>query len=1039
MVYVFGQLDEWELDEDLWELRQSGVRVKLQPKVLALLFHLARNAERVVPREELLRELWPGESVTPSSVARALSLARTALASGRAGPPLIETVSRRGHRLQATARISQRSQATASSPAFVGREEMLDDLDRLLAAGGSTLVLRGEAGVGKTRLMEEACRRALRTGATILSAWCAPVGGQPSLWPWMRLARSVLARRPSLERGLSPRFRRFLRSSGEGMGERRRPARTHAAEELQAGSAVFEILDGIVGLLQELGRESPLVVTIDDLQWADDSSLHVFELACRDLQRTRDLPGPRVLVIATLRDGEPGKRAALRDCLAAVARLPGTTSVTLERLPRRDADALARSLWGAEPPESVVESVWLASQGNPLFITELIRHLRSQSGERSVPHPGGALPESLRALLAARLEGLTPPLRALTELAAVVAAEPDLPLLRACLSLSTEDLAEQLDALLAQGIFEPAPGSPGRLRFGHPLIRDAVLASLPPSRRIELHERVAGSLEEAAGADPESVAEEVAEHRLTIAHAGGPIGPATDWAERAGRVALGRGGYQEAAASFQAALEVFRLEHGRDATRELSLVLQLGRARARANDLEGAADAAEQAARLARRLDDAEALAHASLTLFVRGPESGGPYERVVRLLEEAEECTRGSPGPLRARVLARLCNELFFTSGEIDRRVALAGEARALVERADVETRLFVGYHTLIGTWSRLRASERVGITAELAALADESGDPANRFMVSPPYLASRLEAGRLEEVDAEIEGLARKVERLEVPSFFQWYPPVYRGMRALMDGRLEEAEALIVEGRDLGLRARSQDAARNFAGQFGTLRFEQDRNAEVEAAMRSMREHFARISVWRAGWLRALALLGRLEEARAELEAWQRDGFPDPLDDSNGVVSLVLLAETCAELGAAGAAAELLPSLSPYAGENAAPAFGAVCLGPVDLALGGLARVCGRTGEAIAHLEAAERNGERQGARPTLARARLERAKALAERGRTGDLRQARELARSSLALAESVGLPDVARRAGAWIGGPLELLSRTHPRAARKVSER
>jgi len=106
MIYNLGSGHEWELDEDLWQLRRRGERVSIQPKVLALLFHLARNRERVVAGKELLRELWPDEVVTSSSLARAISLARAALGDRGSRDHLIQTVTRRGYRLRRIGRIS---------------------------------------------------------------------------------------------------------------------------------------------------------------------------------------------------------------------------------------------------------------------------------------------------------------------------------------------------------------------------------------------------------------------------------------------------------------------------------------------------------------------------------------------------------------------------------------------------------------------------------------------------------------------------------------------------------------------------------------------------------------------------------------------------------------------------------------------------------------------------------------------------------------------------------------------------------------------
>jgi hypothetical protein len=282
-------------------------------------------------------------------------------------------------------------------------------------------------------------------------------------------------------------------------------------------------------------------------------------------------------------------------------------------------------------------------------------------------------------------------------------------------------------------------------------------------------------------------------------------------------------------------------------------------------------------------------------------------------------------------------------------------------------------------------------------------------------------LECGRIDEVDVEVERLSRKVESLSVPSFFSWYPPLYRGMRALYDGQLAEAEPLCVSARDLGESARSQDSARNFAGQLAMLRRDQGREGEIVALLRGIRGQLERISIWRAAFTALLSETGHHDEARRDLEAWRLEGFPDPLDDSNGVVSLTLLGDASADERQRDSAAEVLRRLERYAGENAAPAYGAVCLGPVERVLGRLALTLGRTDEAVVRLRAAERACERQGARPWLTRVRVALAEALHSRAKPGDPAAAREVAASALGLAESLGMPKVATRARALAETP------------------
>ncbi len=1003
MIHAFGaEGAAFEFDEELWELRCQGERVRVQPKVLALLFHLARNAKRVVPSDELLGELWPDEVVTKSSLARAVSLARSALVERGAPPEWIETVSRRGYRFRAELAQVTRAREPAGAELLVGRDSLLGELraDYTAAAqgGGRIALLRGEAGIGKTRLLDELGRAVRADGVAVLGAWCSADSGQPPLWPWARIARDALALRPAVTRTLGRRIA-AVRALAEPAEARDTRASSDSGGDLRAGAETFKLVDGLVALLRGLAADRPLVVALDDLQWADRASLRVLELCARDLRSARVL-----LLLAVRDEGAPNE--SLESCLAALGRLPHARSLRVDALGRADTAALVRGLWGAEPPADVIDSIWSAGLGNPLFTHELVRHVRAGGGE--------SLPPSVKVLLDAKLARLTPAASELLRVAAVIGAEPALDLLRAVSGIDPPALAERVAELAECGVASSAPGSPRRLRFAHPLVREAVLAEDTGAERLRLHRRIAEELESLGAADPDSIASEVAEHRLALAAAGGDAAPAAEWAERAARVALRRCAYDDAARGHSRALEALRTSTHRDPRRELGLLLSLGDAHARANQLGAGADAAEAAAALARRLGDGESLARAALLVFVRGPESGGPYDRVLALLEEAERGSRGAPTRARARVTARLAHELFFTPGTIARRVALADESRELARDADHETRLFVGYHALIGTWSRVRARERARVTGELVGLADEARDPAARFLVSAPYIASLLECGRLDDVDREIETLARRVETLEVSSFFAWHSPVYRGMRALLDGRFDAAERLVTEGRDLGVRAQNQDALRNYAGQYSQLLHDLGREREIEPALRGMRERFPRISVWRAGWMRMLASLGERDSVHAELAAWEREGFPDPLDDSNGVISLVLLAGAASRIGAKSAAHSLLPLLEGYSGENAAPAFGALCLGPIDLALGELCLVTGDHARALTLLEPAERSAERLGARPMLARARLSRARALAARGARADAARARELAGASAALAESLGMPDLAREA-------------------------
>jgi DNA-binding winged helix-turn-helix (wHTH) protein len=1017
MIYRLGSGLEWELDEDLWQLRRRGQRVPVQPKVLALLFYLARSRDRVVSADELLRELWPDEVVTASSLGRAISLARATLGDRGSREPLIQTVTRRGYRLRAT---DARGPVSAQREgALIGRERAFQSLHEDLAAvrdgKGRVRILRGEAGIGKTRLADEISTQAQAFGALVCRAFCVPESGQPALWPWIRVARTLLDARPVIE----PRKRARVQSLRAliDAGDPATPAaqghlKDHAPaprSDLHAGAGIFEVVDGLASVLEGAAAALPVVIVLDDIQWADVDSLRVLELLAREIKNSR------VYLLAALRDDEPTTGGALRACLGVLERLLHADVLRLERLTRSETDALVRATWGPDPSDALLDYAWKAAAGNPLFATELVRHVRAKGawdGDDSAKLADP--PASLRALLDAKVARASVSARELLAASAVTGADVEIGLVRDALGITIEDANARLDELERLGLLEPGRDSERNWRFHHPLARELVLAGLSRADRTRYHARIAESLERSSGANPDAVSSELAGHYLALARAGGPSASAVVWSERAARIALRRCAYDESAQGFAAALEALRMDRSIDAREELRLLLALGEAHARANALDPAADAAEHAARIAREISDGAALARAALLVFVRGPESGGPFTRVVALLEEAEQRCRGESDSLRARVLARLSNELYFVAGTTGRRVALADEALVLAARADLETRIFVAYYASSGGWWRLRATDRAARMAELIALADELGDPSVRFLVSAPYIASQLECGRLDAVDNEIERMSRRVDSLSVPSYFAWYAPFYRAMRALYEGQFADAERLALLARDLGQRARTQDSERNFTGQLVTLRLEQGRPAEIEDLVRRIRQQPARTSIFRAGALRALSDDGQHDEARAGLDAWRREGIPDPLDDTSGVLSLMVLGGVCFAEGDADAAAEVARPLERYVGENATSTFGGVCLGPVDRVLGLLAITLGRHDEAITRLRDSERATERQGARPTLTRVRLGLAQALLARGKRGDVAAAREMATSAAGLAEALGMESIASRA-------------------------
>jgi DNA-binding CsgD family transcriptional regulator len=349
---------------------------------------------------------------------------------------------------------------------LVGRVAEVVALDRLRAAAaggrGTVALLTGEAGIGKTAVVEEAVARAAASGMTVLTGRADPDEGAPAYWPWLRLLDGGRAA------GLTPDLLTVREAAGE-----------------SAAAARFRVVHETIQALRTCG---PLLLVLEDLHWADAASLTL-------LQRlAADIAGAALLVIGTAREVTGGLAALPAELLPLEPLSPAEVSAYLSR--------------DAHPSWTAV--VHRLSGGNPLYIRELAR-LLARCDRLRRPAADMDLPDSLRRLVGRRTDQLSPAARDLLGGAAAFGAEVDIAVLRAAAPApATVDalLAEALDA----GVLTEDPWHPATLRFGHDLVRQARYDDLTRPERIGWHGRIAAALA-ASGASPA----EVARHRVRAA------------------------------------------------------------------------------------------------------------------------------------------------------------------------------------------------------------------------------------------------------------------------------------------------------------------------------------------------------------------------------------------------------------------------------------------------------------------------------------------------------------------------------------------
>jgi DNA-binding winged helix-turn-helix (wHTH) protein len=293
MIHAFGV---FELDDSLFELRHEGRMVKLPPKTFDLLLYLVRHRDRVVSKTELLDKLWPGEHVTEAVLPTNVSAARTALGDARGRSGMIQTVHGRGYRFVASVEERLASGETPPDVAeirlFVGRDDVMGELTAQLgdcfAGRGRVALLVGEPGIGKTCTAFELVGEARRRGALVLEGHATEGEGAPAFWPWMqglrglmgavgpeRIAATLGSGASELAR-LLPELRKWLPDLAE-------------PDPLESAQARFRFFDAVTTALQTASRERPLVVFLDDLHWADEPTLLLFQFLAREVRNARVL------------------------------------------------------------------------------------------------------------------------------------------------------------------------------------------------------------------------------------------------------------------------------------------------------------------------------------------------------------------------------------------------------------------------------------------------------------------------------------------------------------------------------------------------------------------------------------------------------------------------------------------------------------------------------------------------------------------------------------------------------------------------------
>jgi DNA-binding SARP family transcriptional activator/class 3 adenylate cyclase/tetratricopeptide (TPR) repeat protein len=537
---------------------------------------------------------------------------------------------------------------------FVGRSDTRAALEAEWAAvrdrGLRVVVLAGEPGIGKTRLVREFARATHELGATVLAGSCHEESFVP-YQPFVEALRHYIACCPPAELAVQVTPRRAQLAAI--LPELEDPRTPYGPTGLGAEQERFRLFETVSSLLADAAHLRPLVLFLDDLHWADQPSL----LLLRHLARSaKSAP---LMVLGTYRPVEVGEEHPLAEALAELRRSRVLERLSLSGLDEVEVAELIAGRTGQQAPRGFVLRVAERSEGNPFFIEELLHDVGAESDWDVA---AGGVPDSVRDLLLRRLRGLGDDCRKALSVAAVAGREFELDVLERVLEHPRDRLIDLIEEAIDADVLVESAQSVGRLGFAHALFRETIYEQLSATRKAAIHGRIAVAIEQAPSDRSDERAGTLAYHY----RAAGELRKAFDYYRRAAAAAERVHAHETALENLDGAIVAGEML-GMTAAKEES-IRDLYRARAWTLQMLGEPDRAladlEHALAGAKAAGDGASEMHVHIALgthwHVLDPQASRRcYEEALRIAEELGN-ESGQVNAL-SRLSLMLANELEF------------------------------------------------------------------------------------------------------------------------------------------------------------------------------------------------------------------------------------------------------------------------------------------------------------------------------------------------------------------------------------------
>ena len=901
----------------------------------------------------------------------------------------------------------------------VGRETELatvNDAGKRVATGEGrrVLLVSGEAGLGKTTLVAEATRALCQNGFIALFGHCE----EDLVTPYQLFAEALghyVTHAPEQQllghiEDHGSELSRLVPSVSS------RVPGLPPSKATDADTERYLLFAAVVGLLGKMSNDQPVVLVLDDLQWADKGSL----LLLRHLAAADE--SMRVLVIGTYRDNELSQSHALRETLGVLRRGSDVSRIELTGLDDSGVVSFLEAAAGQaleDPGVNLAHAVYRETDGNPFFVSEVLRHLSetgviyqdSTTGRWSVAASleQMALPDSVREVIGGRVVRLGTEAERVLSIAAVIGRDFDLDLLTKATNSTDDDLLDILDAAIAAALVRELADAPGHYSFSHALIQHTLYEDLGLTRRARAHRQVGEALEALCGDHPGNRVGELARHWFSATQ---PIDltKAITYSRQAGDAALRALAPADALRYYAQALDLYPQATDPDPILGIDLAIGLGTAQRQTGD-PAFRDNLLGAARRAAELGDTERLVAAALAND-RGilTTAGAVDNEKVEVLELALE--RLPPHhPDRALVLATLCSELAQGSS-LDRRRMLAAEALHIAESSGEDATIVrVLNHIFLPLHVPSLLGESLTRTADALVRAERLGDPLVLLWAADFRSLAASAAGDVDEVDRCIAIMGSTAEQLDQPTL-NWVNTFIPAARAMIAGDVAQAESLATKALEIGIEGGQPDAATFFGIQLMSISVQRGSMNELVPLIQQALADNPGLPTLKATLAVAYAEGDQFEEARQLLEELAQAEFAFPLDFAwlAGMTRSAHVAVACRNERYA---VELLDQLTPWSDQWTTSA-GISSQGPVSLYLGGLASVLHRYDEADTYFSRSAAMSNRMGSKFFASLTDLWWGKMLIEHQTPDSTGRARDLLARARSVAEEHGYAGVTRRA-------------------------